>query len=776
MKTEKYKILAIHQYDEDLILLKERINNDFPESFILAVQNSQEFLTALDKYSFDIAILYCNLKWDNSASIIKSLNRKIPVFAFVERDNVNNVKHLLELGVMDYSLSNAKFSFRLPIAIKSIVDTYRIRQKTHAIEDKLAKQEVLFKTLFENAPEAIALTTDKGIVISINPMFSEIFGYRPGDLIGKSIDAAICAPEDKDAGREINHLLETKQTIKTNLVRVHKDGYPINVSLVSTRIRFPDGSNGLYAIYRNIDDEIKTIAELNRTKIYLNSLLENIDEMILSLDAEGNVVYFNKSYQQHLIKEYDFKIEIGMNLFHKKLVGKIEKHRDFIESAYRGETSVKNVEVKLEDKTIYRELSASPIIFNGELEGVSIISRDITRFIEFQNKLKLQTEKAESANIAKSQFLATMSHEIRTPLNGILGMTDLLRDTPLDAEQKDFVNSIKISGDTLLEVINDVLDFSKLESTNFKLVKSNFSIVDLFKQIETIVVSRTREKGLFLDFQYDKQDNNYFYGDKIRIKQILLNIIYNAVKFTNEGGIIVSFKKIDNNDNYRISIKDTGIGIKESEKDNLFESFTQAKSSITNQIGGTGLGLAIVKRLVNAMKGKVYFESKFGEGSTFIIELNLPPTSPNNIKKITKRVHQQFEINQNFASEFPLKILIAEDNMINKKLIMTIMNKLGYDASLASNGKEAYGKAIETSYDVILMDVEMPIMNGVDSMKLIRAKKEISQPYIIAVTANAKTEDETMYLEAGMDDYLSKPINMQKLIDVLVKAYQYKLK
>jgi len=775
MKREKYKILIIHQFKQDLVLVVERLKQDFPEATIYSAQNWQEVQSILGLDTIDIAILYCNITWKKPDQVIAYLNSQrhvIPIFTFVERSNHDEVRRLLELGVKDYSLSDAKFSFRLPIAIKSIIEHSRTSQKTQEIEDKLAKQEIMFKTLFENAPEAIALTTEDGIVIEVNPMFTSIFGYSSSELIGKSIDEAICSPEIREEGMRINRNLASKHTIKLHLVRYHKDGHPINVSLVSTRLKFQDGSFGLYAIYRDIGGEIKTRSELQTTKLYLNSLLESIDEMIISLDIAGNVVYFNKSYQEHLLKEYGFTIEIGMNLFENKDITKLETHREFIESAFTGRANTKNIEVMIAGKTIYRELSSSPIKFNDKLVGISIISRDITRFIEFQNQLKLETEKAEAANIAKSQFLATMSHEIRTPLNGILGMTELLRDTPLNSEQEDYVNSIKISGDTLLEVINDVLDFSKLESTNFKLIYSNFSMIDLFNEIETIIISRAREKGLYLKFDYDKEERNYFYGDKIRIKQILLNIIYNAVKFTDKGGIQVSFKRIDDNNNYCFSVTDTGIGIQKSELNNLFDPFTQTKSSVTNQSGGTGLGLAIVRRLVEAMKGRVDVESEYKKGSTFKIELTLPHSSESNIKKIDKNANQTLKINQQFANDYPLKILVAEDNRINQKLITTFLNKIGYQASLVSNGKEAYEETCKNLYDVILMDVEMPVMNGVQSMEQIRSREELTQPYIIAVTANAKTEDETKYLEAGMDNYLSKPINIKRLTDVLAKAYE----
>ncbi|MFA7057889.1 MAG: ATP-binding protein [Candidatus Cloacimonadales bacterium] len=776
MRREKYKILIIFQEQEDFTLAEERIKIDYPNAVITSVQTLQELekSTSRSFHDLDLAILYCNITWATCEQIISCLFNStppIPIFAFIERTKHDLVRYLLDLGVKDYSLSDAKFSFRLPIAIKSIIESFRSDIQSRAIQNRLAKQEVLFKTLFENAPEAIAITDDKGFVININPMFTTIFGYQPNELIGKSIDEAICPSEGIEEGQEINKRLKSVGNITVNLIRQHKDKRRINVSLVSTQLVFPDGSLGLYAIYRDIDEEIKVTKELHTTKLYLNSLLESIDEMIISLDSKGNVAYFNTAYQNYLLEEYNFRISMGINFFTTIEGNKLEAHRNFIREAFEGKSNSKIVQLKHGDKIIHRELSSSPIFHNNKLAGISIISRDITRFIEFQNELKIEKEKAETANLTKSQFLATMSHEIRTPLNGILGMTELLKQTKLDEEQEDYANSIRISGSTLLELINDILDFSKLESTSFTLTKSNFSINNLFKEIESIVISRAKEKNLNLVFEYEEGIDEYFYADKLRIKQILLNIIYNAIKFTTKGEILVTFSVVAKSNVYKFSVKDTGIGIKEHDIQRLFEPFTQAKSSLTNKSGGTGLGLAIVKRLIDAMQGEIEVKSVFGKGSTFSFTLNLPKSTKDGINKIKTQVSHDYIISTEFALTYPLNILVAEDNKINQKLLMILLKKLGYQPDLANNGQEAYELVSKTNYDIVLMDVEMPIMDGVTSMLKIKENQAIIQPYIVAVTANAKSEDESNYLQLGMDNYLSKPINTRQLTEVLAEAY-----
>ncbi len=773
MIKNDYKILCVHDNLKQKEMLVERLTKDMPNAIVVSVDNYNEMVANLVKNAFDVAVLYCNIKWLDYQKAIRFIVNNtppIPVFAFVDKEQFTEVNELLDMGVEDYSMSDPLHSYRLPISLKSIITSHHHKMKSMQIEKKLDDQTVLFKTLFEKAPEAIALTNAEGVIININEMFTELFGYSLDEAKDKSIDSLICTIDQQANAKKINKDVLSGDLVNLKLLRKHKDGHMINVSLASTPVVFSSGTRGLYAIYKSIDEEVRINAELSKTKLYLDSLLDSIDYMILALDINGNVSYYNQSYAEHLLKEYGFKIEMGKNLFRTAVSKKLEFFRDYIYGAYEGKNESKIISIG-DEKKQYRELSYYPIYSGSNLKGITYISRDITSYIETENSLKKAIEKAESADLAKSQFLATMSHEIRTPLNGVIGMTGLLQDTDLTEEQLDLVQSINISGNTLLDVINDILDFSKLDSEQFHLEPTTFSLGKLFEEINSIVYSRANQQGLYIRFQLDDEIQKYFKADKLRVKQILLNIIYNAIKFTDEGGITVTVKKLNIQNKFRFSIRDTGCGISKQDQKKLFDPFTQTKNTLTKQAGGTGLGLAIVKRLVKAMQGEIWVESVVDVGSNFIFDIELEEASEKDITKATNFRENHVKLTPDFALKNPLKILVAEDNKINQKLIKMLLNKIGYKIELVANGLKALEYTKKNDVDLILMDVEMPVMGGIESMKRIR-KEAKHVPYIIAVTANATMQDKQKYLNMGMDDYISKPIQQTTLLDKIHSAWK----
>jgi signal transduction histidine kinase/CheY-like chemotaxis protein len=382
------------------------------------------------------------------------------------------------------------------------------------------------------------------------------------------------------------------------------------------------------------------------------------------------------------------------------------------------------------------------------------------------NQLEELAIKANAASQAKSSFLATMSHEIRTPMNGIIGMVGILKQSELSLEQKDSLNIIDFSANNLLAIVNDILDFSKIESGQIELESIPF---DLHKSIEDIIKLmsfKTTDKNIALKREIDDDVPVYAIGDPVRINQIILNLTNNAIKFTEKGSVKIKLENIGNSENHifiKISIIDTGIGISNDAKENLFKEFFQANNSISRKYGGTGLGLAISKKLTELLGGKIGVESTLGKGSTFWFTLKVLTCSK---EKFLQSKHQPIIKKM----DHKLEVLVAEDNLINQKIVMANLKKMGHKVDVASNGQIAIEMFKQKVYDIILMDVQMPEVNGIEATQTIRQieENEGRNPiYIVAMTANVLKEDIEHYLEIGMNTCLSKPFKVEELVNIL---------
>jgi signal transduction histidine kinase len=369
----------------------------------------------------------------------------------------------------------------------------------------------------------------------------------------------------------------------------------------------------------------------------------------------------------------------------------------------------------------------------------------------------------QNSSRADGEFLAVVSHEIRTPMNGVLGMAQLLQMTELTEEQRRYVETIQSSGETLLTIINDILDLSKLDAGKVTLAARPVDLRSVVGEVIDLLRPQAQHKELYLDTDIDKNVPAWIVGDATRLKQVLTNLVGNAVKFTHHGGVQVFARILPGATMLECKVVDSGIGIAPDKTSRLFKKFSQVDSSINRRYGGTGLGLVITKRLIEGMGGIISVESKQRQGSTFTFCLPVTASPPPG----EATVHA-------VAAQGPLpselRILLVEDNAVNQMLALGVLQKLGCRADLAHDGEEAIAMVQANLYDVVLMDMQMPKMDGVSATRAIRAMEKVRQPYIIALTANAMESDRQLCLSAGMNDFLAKPFKTAELREKMAAA------
>lgn len=627
---------------------------------------------------------------------------------------------------------------------------------------RLEESEELHRLLSENSRDLVCLYDEEGHYTYVSNAAEEMLGYKPEELIGVFASDLI-HPEDilkvQGMGQQVS--LKQRNNITVQHRQRHRDGYYI---WVETSIKPITDSAGKVIKFQSSSRDIteRRLADeaLRKSEKKYRDLIKYSQAYMCTHDMEGVILSVNP----YLIEMLGYKEEEILGKSLKQFFPLLHRQNfpDYLKQ-FENQTVVKGVLSVLRKDKEERFLSYQnyKVSENGQEPYVIGFAQDVSDRIQTERELKNAKEAAEESARVKENFLANMSHEIRTPLNGILGMSGLLHKTQLDETQLNYLKIINQSADNLLVVINDILDVAKIEAGKLELESIPFRIEETVQTAFQTLKYKAEEKEIA--FQLGELDlpHTLLQGDPYRLNQILLNLLNNAIKFTEEGSVVLNGRTLEETPTtltIEISVVDTGIGVPADKKDIIFEGFTQAYSSITRKYGGTGLGLSICKNLVERQGGDIWVEDNPEGGSIFRFMITYP-------KSDEVYLIENESVAVDFSSLGAVKVLLAEDNEVNVFLAQAIMEEWGFQLDVAYNGLEAVEMVKQSDYDLVLMDIQMPELSGIDATMQIRAMSDPQKASIpiIALTANALKGDAEKYLSAGMNDYLSKPFEAEVL-------------
>jgi PAS domain S-box-containing protein len=584
-----------------------------------------------------------------------------------------------------------------------------------------------------------------------------MLGYRREEVVGRMTLANLLTEESR---KRFWHAFPSfvaaasAETFEYEMVR--RDGSIVPVALQSTALRDADGRFlRSRATVVDISECKRAQAALRANEARFRSLIENSVESVGLLDDEGRVTYARASGR---VSGYADEELLGRSVLDLAAPESVAELRAVLDRVLSRPGSFEMGECRYIHRSgewRWLEFSLRNLLDKPAVAGLVYAVRDITDRKRRELELRAAKEAAEVANRAKSAFLANISHEIRTPMNGILGMTELVLGTDLKADQRECLDAIRSSGESLLTLIDDILDFSKIEAEKVKLARAEFSVRESLNRALKLLAVRAHQKGLELTCRVRPEVPERLVGDVNRLLQIVVNLVGNAIKFTDEGeiGVTVAIEgQEDGAVRLRFTVRDTGPGIPAEKHETIFEAFSQGECPTGRKHAGTGLGLSISRRLVEMFKGRIWVESAPGQGSAFhftaCFEVVQAPANVTAIRHIA-------------PGPRGLQILLAEDNRVNQLVASRLLGRAGHRVDIAETGREAVRMTAERSYDLILMDVQMPEMDGIEATASIRARGETIP--IIAVTAYAVRGDRERCLAAGMDGYVSKPIQADEL-------------